>query len=74
MASKSFLNAERLALYAVSDTKQTAAAITVTIRRLGPSGSLKKINITLVKIMDVIAKIKRGIFLGKVFIFLSIAI
>lgn len=65
IANGSLLVAEIFILYAMSDTKQMTAASTATMRRLGPSGSLKKINITLAKIMEVIPKIRRGIFLGE---------
>lgn len=44
-----------------NDKKYMIAAITVTTRRFGPSGSSKKKNIVLEQIIDVMNKIKSGI-------------
>lgn len=44
------------------DKKYIIIAITVTTRRFGPSGSLKKKNIVLEKIIDVSPKIINEIF------------
>jgi hypothetical protein len=46
-----------LNIYAAQDKKYTASARTTTIKRFGPSGSLKKKNSILEQIMAVIANI-----------------
>jgi hypothetical protein len=48
--------------YATEDKKNTARAITATINRLGPSGSLMKKNSNLEQIMAVAASISSEIF------------
>ncbi len=44
-----------MSVYAAKETKNTPSTITVTIKRLGPSGSLKKKNNSLVQMMAVTA-------------------
>lgn len=48
--------------YTAKDRKYTIAAITVTMSKFGPSGSLKSANIILEHAMAVIAKINREAF------------
>jgi hypothetical protein len=48
------------------------AAITVTISKFGPSGSLKSANITLEHTIDVIAKISSETFFDMKYIFVII--
>jgi hypothetical protein len=48
--------------YAAKDKKYTIAAIPITTRRFGPSGSLKNKKITLEHTMDVMPRISRGVF------------
>lgn len=56
----------KLDKYAVKDKKYSIAAVTITIRRFGPSGSLKKKNIVLENRIDVIHKIiNEAFFDGK---------
>lgn len=53
---------EELNKYTVKDKKYTTSAITVTISKFGPSGSLKNTNIILEQTIDVMAKISNEIF------------
>jgi len=46
----------------VKDRKYIIAAITITTRRFGPSGSSKKKNIALEHAIDVIPKISNEVF------------
>lgn len=51
------------------DKKYIITAIPITTRRFGPSGSLKKKNITLEHTTDVIPNISSGIFFDLKYIF-----
>lgn len=53
---------EGLNKYAAKDKKYMTAAITMTTRRFGPSGSLKKKNIALENTIDVSARINSEVF------------
>ncbi len=70
MAAINFLRLTREVLnrYAAKEREYTIAAITITISRLGPSGSLKSANITLVNTRDVMIKIICEVFFDLKFI------
>ena len=51
--------------YTHKDKKYMIPAATVTMRRFGPSGSLKKKNIAREKMRDVITKIISEVFLDR---------
>jgi hypothetical protein len=70
IASKSFFEPERLDTYDARDKKYTIPAVTTTIRRFGPSGSLKKKNIAPEDMRAVIPKINSAVFFDLKFIFL----
>lgn len=64
-ATKSFLSSvfpENVRVYAVKETRYTTPARTTTIKRFGPSGSLKNENIALEHRRAVIPKIHNEIF------------
>ena len=60
---------EGLNTYAAKDKKNTAIAKPETIKRFGPSGSLKKKNSILEQMMAVAPKITNEIFFDLKFIF-----
>ena len=53
------------------DKKYITTAITITTRRFGPSGSLKKANINLDNKIDVIPKISNGVFFALILFFVN---
>jgi hypothetical protein len=59
IANESFLKPliEKLNKYTARDKKYTIAAVTKTISKFGPSGSLKSTNIALEQIIEVMPKI-----------------
>ena len=58
--------------YANRDKKYTTTAIPITMSRFGPSGSLKKKNISLEHTMAVIPKIINEVFFDVKYIFVII--
>jgi len=58
----------KLNKYADKEKKYNIAAVAVTISRLGPSGSLKRKNISLEHSIEVMAKIIRELFFELKFI------
>jgi len=69
IANTSFLTRDKLSKYAVKDRKYITAAITVTISRFGPSGSLKNANMVLEHRMAETPKIISGVLFDLKFIF-----
>jgi hypothetical protein len=66
-ANKSFLGflfgfAEGQYKYAATDKKYMIIAVTTTMSKFGPSGSLKSENKSLEQTRDVIPKISNGVF------------
>ena len=55
--------------YATKDKKYTIAAVTKTIKRFGPSGSLKNANITLEHTRAVIPRMISDVFFDVKYIF-----
>ena len=60
---------EKLNKYDDKDTTYTIAAITITMRRFGPSGSLKDRNIILEQAIDVIPRMNSEVFFDLKYIF-----
>jgi len=72
IASKSFLRVVNLDVYATNDTTYSTAAITTTMSRLGPSGSLKNENSALEHTRAVMPRMSSVVFFDMEFIFGSI--